>query len=320
MTAEMQTDNQPQKTAVKKPKLSDGGSAYDYQRRDTEVADYKIWKLWTPDAGFALRGPRPKSLSPGSFCTSIGAAFTFGRFVQKPYPALLGEALGLESLNLGFAGIGPMFFNYPKNKILLDLINRSKFVTISVMSGRSQSNSLFQSEEYSQVQYRLANGQVVPADFAYQQLLEKADEAAIAAIVAETRERYLEQFIQMLEHIEVPKVLLWFSRRSPDYTESYESTLKLFGSFPHLINRSMMDTLRPYCDAYVECVSSTGLPQPLLSRHTQQPISIVRPRTYENGRVQLTPSQISQNGYYPSPEMHQAVTQQLIPVCEKFSR
>lgn len=315
-TIEMENTNDTPKK-ITKPTLSDQGSAYDYQRRDAEIVDYKIWRLWTPETGFAMRGPRPASLAPGEFCTSIGAAYTFGRFVQRPYPELLGQTLRLSSLNLGFAGIGPAFFNYPKNKILLDLVNRSKFVTISVMSGRSQSNSRFQAEEYSQVQYRLANGKIIPADAAYQQLLEEADEATIRILVAETRERYVAEFIQMLEKITVPKILLWFSKRSPDYTESYETLYKLFGSFPHLVNQSMIDTLRAHCDAYVACVGTVGLPQTLVSRHTQKPVSITRPRTYENGRVHLTPSQLEKNSYYPSPEMHHAVTQKLVPICQK---
>lgn len=317
-TTNSQTTNSASTVSLEKPTLSDWGSAYDYQRRDEEIVDYHIWKLWTPQAGFALRGPRPTSIKHKDFCTSVGAAFTFGRFTQRPYPDLLGAALHTSSLNLGFAGIGPAFFNYPKNSVLIDIINRSKFVTISVFSGRSQSNSRFQSEEYSQVRYRLSDGRVVPADVAYQQLLDESDETTIRALVAETRERYLAEFVQFLEKITVPKVLLWFSKRSPDYTESYDSLLNLFGSFPHLVNQPMVDELRSHCDAYVECVSTVGLPQQLISRHTKQPTSISRPRTYKNGRVDFVPSQLEKNGYYPSPEMHYAVTQKLIPVCQQF--
>lgn len=304
---------------IKQKLLSDSGSAFYYQSHDAEVVDYKLWELWTPKTGFVVRGPRPANLTPKTFCTSIGAAFTFGRFVANPYPELLGKALGIGSLNLGFAGIGPVFFNYPKNKILIDLINQSKFVTVCVMSGRSQSNSRFKAEEHSQVEYRLPNNQIIPADFAYQQLLEEADEATIKALVAETRERYLAEFIQLLNSITVPKVLLWFSKRSPDYTESYDTSFTLFNSFPHLVNQSMADTLRSHCDEYVECISTEGLPQALVSRHTQEPVSIVRPRTYRNGKVQLIPSTISENRYYPSPEMHYAVAKKLLPVCQRLS-
>ena len=307
------------KKAIKRPKLSNGYSAYDYQRRDAEVVDYKLWRLWTPNTGFAMRGPKPINLSSGEFYTAIGAADTFGRFVERPYPELLGEALGISALNMGFAGVGPIFFNYPRNKILLNLINRSKFVTISIMSGRSQPNSLFQVDSHSQVRYRLKSGEIVPADLAYQQLLDTSDEATIAAIVAETREQYLEQFIQLLDNITVPKILLWFSRRVPDYTESYDSVLSLLGGFPHLINRTMIDKLQPHCDEYVECVSAVGLPQQLLNARTGRPASVVRPRVYVGDRVHMKPSLLSANSYYPSPEMHETATKELIPVCKTVS-
>ena len=310
----------PPKAKIQKPKLplSDMGSAYDYQRRDAEVIDYQLWKLWTPQAGFVLRGPRPPKLKPGTYSTALGAAYTFGRFAPHPYPQLLGDALNLPALNLGFSGIGPVFYNYPHNRALISAINRSKFVTISVFSGRSQGNSLFRTEPYSQVQYVLANGRVVPADFAYQQLLERADRQTAVKLVAETRRLYVKEFIQLLKKITVPKVLLWFSKRSPDYKESYENIFKLFSNFPHLVNRPMIEALRPHCDAYVEHVDAAGLPQPLINRHTQQPAAIVRPRAYQQGKVQLKSSTMTQNIYYPSPEMHRNVAEKLIPVCRNF--
>lgn len=318
----MSVDNLSQQTATDpaaSPTLSDLGSAYGYQRRDTEIVDYQLWKLLTPQTGFSLRGPRPQSLTPATYFTSLGAACTFGRFAACPYPQLLGEALGLSSLNLGFSGVGPSFYTDPDNRILIDFVNRSKFVTIAIFSGRSQSNSRFKAAAYSQEQYILENGKVVPADWAYQQLLASADQQTVLDVIAETRERYLQAFFHLLENITVPKVLLWFSKRSPDYTESCESLFKLFSSFPHMVNRSMVEALRSRCDAYVECVSTVGLPQPFVSRHTHQAVSIVRPRDYKQGKIQLSDSYLSCNNYYPSPEMHQAITRQLILACKPFA-
>jgi len=303
---------------LKKPPVTDKGSAYGYQEQDKALINYNIWNLWTPHAGFTLRGPRPKSLAPGSYCTSLGAAFTFGRFTPHPYAHLLGSALNISSLNLGFSGVGPSFYNDPQNRALFDIINQSKFVTIAIFSGRSQASSRFKTARYSQEQYILENGDVVPADFAYQQLLETASEQEIDTLIAETRLAYLSEFFKLLSQIQVPKVLIWFSKRSPHYEVQYNSVYKLLSGFPHLVNQQMVDTLKPWCDAYVEYVSTEGLPQPFISRATQQPISIMRPRTYENGKLRLTPSPIAHNRYYASPEMHQGLTQQLIPICRQW--
>ncbi|MEL6554336.1 MAG: DUF6473 family protein [Cyanobacteria bacterium J06621_11] len=294
------------------------GSAEGYQRQDAEIVDYKIWKLWTQKAAFLLRGPKPMQLSPGGYCTSLGAAFTFGRFVAQPYAQLLGETLGISSLNLGFSGVGPSFYNYPQNQALIDLMNRSKFVTISIFSGRSQSNSLFRTARHSQERYILSNGTKVPADFAYQNLLETADRETVAALVTETRAAYMQEFSKLLAKITVPKVLVWFSRRSPDYEEGYDNLFALLSGFPHLVNRPMVETLKPLCDTYVEHVDSTGLPQPLISRFTQQPVEITRPRDYKKGKIQLKSSQLRENNYYASPQMHRALAKKLVTACQPW--
>ena len=307
----------PPMTPVKHPDLMD--SACGYQASDAEIVDYQIWRLWTGKSGIAVRGPRPDSFKTGEYCTSIGAAYTFGRFAQHPYPELLGKMLNIPSLNLGVSGVGPSFFNQPRNRGLIEMINHSKFVTISLFSGRSQANSRFKTAWYSQEQYILGNGETVPADYAYQQLLDSSDRQTIMALVKETRSRYLDEFIQLLEKIEVPKVLLWFSKRSPDYEASCDSLFKLFGNFPHLINKEMVETLKSQCDEYVEHIETAGLPQTLVSRVSGQPVSIERSRNYQAGRIQLERSQLTHNNYYPSPEMHVGVTQALASVCRKFA-
>ena len=309
-----QAPDHPKRQAVlSKPSVSNMGSSQAYQDMDQEIINYNLWNLWTSQSGFSLRGPKPGRLEPGTYCTSLGAAYTFGRFVQRPYVELLGIALQLPSLNLGFAGVGPSFYNDPQNQALIDLVNNSKFVTIAIFSGRSQANSRFKTAQYSQEQYILENGDSVPADFAYQQLLETATEQEIAALVAETRAAYLHEFSQLLARIRVPKVLLWFSKREPHYESTPESVFTLLSGFPHMVNQPMIDLLRPQCDAYIEHTSRTGLPQPLMSRHSQQPVSIVRPRTYEKGKLQLTPSKLTHNHYYASPQMHKELAQRLVP-------
>lgn len=294
----------------------DTGSGY--QQSDREMVDYQLWTLATNPIDFTLRGPQPRVLKPGEYFTSLGAAFTFGRFVSCPYPEQLSQALGLASLNLGFAGVGPSFFNNPHHEGLLDWVNRSKFATILVFSGRSQASSRFSTADYSQEQYVLESGRVVPADFAYQQLLENESPEAIAALIQETRDRYVEEFSRLLSKITVPKVLVWFSKRKPDYQESYQSLFKLFSSFPHLVNRPMIDQLRIQCDAYVEYSNQTGLPQPFVSRFTGEETTIIRQREYQAGKIQLITSKLTHNHYYPSPEMHQGLTELLIPECQKF--
>jgi hypothetical protein len=85
-----------------------------------------------------FRGP-PVDLSR-LFIAFVGAAQTFGRFVNKPFPTLIGETLGAPVLNLGVGGAGPAFCDRPR---YLDILNRAEAVVFQVMSGRSASRSLF---------------------------------------------------------------------------------------------------------------------------------------------------------------------------------
>ena len=291
------------------------GTNNTYQNLDSQVIDYQLWNLHTTSARYVLRGPRPKTLASQQYIASLGPAFTFGRFVDQPYPALLGKALNMASLNLGIGGIGPSFHTNPRYDALLSLVNRAKLATILIFSGRSQSTSRFKVHECFQEQYYY-EGTRMPADYVYQKLLETESPEVVAAQVAEIRERYVAEFVQLLNSIQVPKVLLWVSKRRPDYQESYDGLHKLLSNFPHLVNQPMVDKLRSHCDAYLEYCDTPGLPQMLRHRVTGEPIAITRDRHYAKGKIHLTPSQLTHNHYYPSPDMHHEIAQQLVSICE----
>ena len=73
---------------------------------DDPLFDYKMYRFGRSRQIF--RGPQPDLR--GHYIAAIGGSYTFGRFSDMPFPALLGEELGLTSLNLGADGAGPGFF------------------------------------------------------------------------------------------------------------------------------------------------------------------------------------------------------------------
>jgi hypothetical protein len=280
-----------------------------YQDRDYEIIDYELFHL--PGTGFHVRGPAPDTLEPGEYFTGVGAAQTFGCFTEQPYLALLSSHLNLSSLNLGFAGAGPRFFL--QQPTLLEYVNRGRFAILQVMSGRSEDNSQFDTggREYLT---RRSDGERIGAEPAYKELLANESVSTVAEIVEETRENWVKSYSALLEAIEVPTILFWFSTRSPDYEESYDSEIRaLFGEFPHLVNRSMVERVRHLSDGYVECVSRRGLPQRLISRFTGEPVSVMyRP---DLGGVW----QDEFNPYYPAPEMHTDAFHALAETCRKYA-
>jgi Domain of unknown function (DUF6473) len=300
-----------------------------YQARDYEVVDYRMYELGTERLCF--RGPALGNGVSGDYFTCIGAAQTFGCFCEEPFPNLVAKALGLPALNLGYGGAGPEFFM--RHGELDGFVNGGRFVIIQVMSGRSQSNSLFEARGLEYL-VRRSDGAALGSDAAYDQLLfgppalqrrpfgrvtrllaPLFTAGRVRRIVDETRAGWIESYRRLLARITVPKVLLWYSKRTPAYSESTSSVQALFGEFPQLVNEAMVAEVRKLCDYYVECVSQRGIPQRLVSRFTGEPVGVDPAKD----RPDLGAGKPwSHNSYYPSPEMHEDAAKVLIPVCERI--
>jgi hypothetical protein len=274
----------------------------EYQLRDGHFMDYKLYRL--PGVNTYFRGP---AVTSERFIVCVGAAQTFGRFVANPFPALLSRSLEIETLNLGRGAAAPSFpLSQP---ILMDYINRAQLAIVQVLSGRSQSNSLFQVKNHGMVGVHQSDGREMTASEFYEEIL-RQDEGLAREIVAETRANYVRTMIELLESIRVPKILFWISVRTPEYQERWSPPVHgLLAEFPQLVNRQMVNELLPYCQRYVEYVSRVGLPQPLPQRSDVETANLELPAKLP--QAELT----CMNRYYPSPEMHEEAAARLRPVC-----
>lgn len=285
----------------------------EYAEPDREVVDYELWlldpELRDRESGqpLLLRGPRP-DLAPGRYFACLGAAQTFGRFCPAPFPSLLAASLGLGALNLGRGGAGPGFFA-DEGERLLDYVNGARFAVVQVMSGRSASNSLFHSRGLGSY-LRVSDGARIGCDEAFRQLLAEHDLEQVRKVVEETRQDWIASYRRLLRRIRVPRVLLWFAMRPPEYGEGYGDLQQLFGEFPQLVNRAMLEEIRADCDACVEFVSRRGIPHRLRSRLSGKPVEVRDPW----GGVW------AEDWYYGSPEMHADAARALERACAPFAR
>lgn len=305
-----------------------------YQRRDWEVVDYHMYQLG--DTELSFRGTESafqeiesaEALSQEDYFVCIGAAQTFGCFCPRPFPSILQNQLGLKVLNLGYGGAGPFFFL--NHQELLPYINQAKFVIVQVMSGRSESNSLFDSGGLEYLTRR-NDSQKISANKAYsdlfrqyqpplfqQPLLNKIARSLIGSpkvkeIVAETRANWIANYHKLLAQITIPKILFWYSRRSPWYWQRYSHAQALFGDFPHMVNAKMLAAIQPYANDYVQCVTRRGSPQPLYSRFTGEPVVI----DCSLDRPDLD-HRYTHNRYYPSPQMHEDAAHALESRCREI--
>jgi hypothetical protein len=286
--------------------------AAEYQEPDWRVVDYEAFCLdpqildISRDCPLRIRGPRPPSLAKGAYFVCLGAAQTFGRFCPRPFPTILQDRLSLPVLNISHGGAGPSFFSRSSPR-LLDYLNDARFIVLQVMSGRSESNSLFESRGVGHYTRR-SDGTEIGCDEAFEDLLKTAPRALVARIVEETRRNWLDSYKALLAKVTVPTILFWFSTRRPRYRPAYDSVKGLFREFPQLVNEAMVRSLRRECERFAACVSRRGLPQRLIDRETGEAVTIWDP---------WTSAPWDMNWYYPSPEMHADAADALEAACRK---
>ena len=270
-----------------------------YQLRDLDIVDYKLYPLKDKvrDKVFILRGPKPPKLETNSYFSCLGAAYTFGCYTPKPYPLLLAQKLELPCLNLGIAGAGATLYIQQENSLLIELANQSRFVIVLVMSGRSHPSSICMPPKVGSL--------TAPAIGKQYNKLFNEDKSAFEKIVREMRSNFVEHYISLANKLTIPKILLYFSTRKPNYEDNFNKNYKTANmGFPHFINKSTIKKIIPYFNDYVECISAKNFPQKLINRWTDEPINESEGQPY--------------NKYYASPQMHKDAQKILLPVCQKY--
>ncbi len=283
----------------------------DYQQADKNFVDYRL--------GLHPQFPLPfrdgATLNPlGLNIAYIGAAQTFGRFVEHPFPKLLQQPIGAKAINLGFAGVGPKFFL--EHQYLIELANSTDAVIIQIMSGRSTQNSKIRYIDGhwkgSSTMIDAQKNEKVYAEDAWERIVSSSSLDEIDFLINQTMSNYIDEYVELLTSIKKPKILLWFSTDSPDRSLNIKQTPLSFnslaGSYPHFITRNQIEKISVYADHYVEVIAGGGLPQKLFSRSTNE-LTNRTPGDFRSSSVY--------NEYYPSPEMHMACAFSLAPVLHK---
>jgi hypothetical protein len=263
-----------------------------YQNLDAPHFDYDLWRV--PGLPGEFRGPAVDPERP--FIAFVGAAQTFGRFCQQPFPTLVGQALRIQSLNLGVGGAGPRFFDTPG---FIDWMNRASLVVVQVVAARSEGNSFFDNSATGNGHgVRLSDGKEMRFEEFLADLAAAGDTEARDQAIRESRNNYVKRYITLLRKVAKPKVLLWLSVRRPE--EGEDSMV-----FPHFVDQAAVNEIRNFTDAYVECASDEGLPQRLWDGDES-----IDGAYAKDGHLM--------NNYYPSPEMHMAAAALLTSACRAF--
>ncbi|MEX2520704.1 MAG: DUF6473 family protein [Paracoccaceae bacterium] len=275
-----------------------------YQKPDQALIDYGSYKWGRLDQLY--RGPRPDLSAPYIAC--LGGAQTFGRYVRSPFPALLESSMARPVANFGTANAGPGFFL--RDAAVIEAASGADLCVAQVMSARSLSNRLFKVHVSRNAQIEAVSKaleELFPHvdfetfNYAHNMLNQIADNdpESFLAVEAEMKAAWVARTRSLLQSIQTRRILFWFSERGPDeapLVATDQPELK----YPQFVDQQMIDAVAPLADAVIYCVTSAGMPQSLLR---------------DGEAVLQTPfgMPVSENRYYPSPEMHVEAAKTLLP-------
>lgn len=274
---------------------------------DEPMFDYKMYRFGRSRQVF--RGPQPELR--GKYISFIGASNTFGRFNDEPFPDLVGAGLDVQTLNLGTDGAGPGFFLGDPE--VMSAASGAEVCVVQVMCASAISNRMFSVRPRRNMRLHAVSDLLVGIypeveferfSFVHAMLkhLQALDQNRFKLLVNEMKNGWIGRMQTLLNSIETKTILLWFSRRDPDQNNSESGNYEYY---PHFVDRSMIDAVKPIADGYIECTTSVGLPQDL---------------TVDGKTILFRPSgePISQNHEFPSPEMHHAAADTLTPEIQRL--
>jgi hypothetical protein len=268
-----------------------------YQETDRKVIDYDLW--FDEETCQAFRGPRPKlHRDPRIVC--LGAAQTFGRFVQRPYPQQVSDFLQVPVLNLGVSGAGPEF--YLERPSLIRRIARAEIVIVQAMSARSVTAGCFKAQKGNKGVLSFVAGphagQPLLAQAAYQLLRDSEGEEAFFRQVRAVQAAWLEQYFELGRQIAGTKVFLWLSTKMPHEIPDVQASS--VGTFPHFVTKSMVDQIEGMGFTVIHCCLEKMEPQILIDDRTGHVTEVFDKKRFPNRPTHLR----SANTYYATPALH----------------
>lgn len=164
----------------------------------------------------SFRGPERSLDAP--YGVFIGGTETYGKFVARPFPALLEDQTGLTGVNLGVINAGIETFH--SDPTVLRIARGAAFVVLQVMGPQYVSNAFYSVHPRRNDRFIRAKPPLVAL---YPQLdftefhfvghllssLRRASPQAFGRVVLECRKAWLTSVIGMIRRVERPVVLLW---------------------------------------------------------------------------------------------------------------
>lgn len=199
-----------------------------------------------------FRGPQAVLTQP--FVAMLGGSSTFGKYVARPFPALVEQSLGLPVANLGGLNAGPDF--YLSDPAALAVAAQARVAVVQVTGAEALTNPYYSVHSRRNDRFLAATpalrGLFPTVDFAeihftrhLLQVLERHDPDSFATVVVGLKEAWLDRMQRLLARLPGRRVLLWLADSPPP------ECAQALDPAPPFVDRMMLDALRDAVDAVV---------------------------------------------------------------------
>ena len=216
--------------------------------------DYKLCRF--EGTKLVFRGPAPDLEE--SFVAVLGGSEAYGKYVQDPFPSLLGEWVGVPVLNLGVQHAGLSLFS--QERWLLETASRAQLTVLQVLGAQNMSNRLYRvharrNDRFLSVSPALRD-MYPDVDFAevnftghLLETLKERSETAFRTLMEELKWAWVQRMKRVVQLIDGDVLLLWVSDRRPDDTsDDFQENEPMF------VDRDMLDAVWDEVSGVVEIV------------------------------------------------------------------
>ncbi len=207
-----------------------------------------------------FRGPQRRLDPP--FVAVIGGTETYGKFVEKPFAALVETSVGMPVVNFGAVNAGVDIFS--TDETVLSACSRAEVAIVQIMGAHNLRNRYYSVHQRRNDRFlrasrllRMLYPEVDFTDFHFTrhliQTLHDVDAERFGAVRSELQAAWLARMTSMLRGIAAPVVLLWLADRHPSEPSDLHRS-----SDPLFVTDAMLEELRMQVEAIVEATPSAS--------------------------------------------------------------
>lgn len=206
-----------------------------------------------------FRGPR-RDLTP-PFVACLGGTETYGKFIPRPYPALVEAQTGVQMVNLGAVNAG--LDVYLSEPVVMEIVSQARATVVQIVGAQNLSNRFYAVHPRRNDRFLRASNllktvfrEVDFTEFHFTrhmlQTLQMVSPEKFEVVAEELRAAWVSRMIGLLGRLSGKTVLLWLAAHPP-VVPGGKADLSLD---PILIDTEMIAAVRNYAGSYVEAISS----------------------------------------------------------------